>query len=61
MTQLLLHLWGDYILQSDWMATNKTRNHWAAAVHAGCYTLRLNYERGKSYSGCSGAIPGGVK
>lgn len=24
MTQLLLHLWGDYILQSDWMAQNKT-------------------------------------
>jgi hypothetical protein len=23
-TQLLLHLWGDYILQSDWMAKGKT-------------------------------------
>lgn len=24
MTQLLCHLWGDYILQSDWMAKGKT-------------------------------------
>ncbi len=39
MTQLLAHLFGDYILQSDWMAQNKTRAHWPAFVHALLYSL----------------------
>lgn len=39
MTQLLCHLWGDYILQSDWMAQNKTKKLWIALVHATCYTV----------------------
>lgn len=39
MTQLLAHLWGDYILQSDWMAQNKTKDSFAAAIHAFLYTL----------------------
>jgi hypothetical protein len=39
MTQLLCHLWGDYILQSDWMAQNKTKEWWPAAVHALLYSL----------------------
>ena len=37
--QLLCHLWGDYIFQSDWMAQNKTKNSRAAFVHALFYTV----------------------
>jgi hypothetical protein len=37
--QLVAHAVGDYILQSDWMADNKTKQHFAAAVHAVTYTL----------------------
>ena len=39
MTQLLCHLWGDYILQSHWMATKKTTQSGAAAAHAIAYTV----------------------
>jgi hypothetical protein len=39
MPQLLCHLWGDYILQSQWMAQNKTKSSIAAGVHAVCYSL----------------------
>ena len=39
MTQLLCHLWGDYILQSDWMATNKVKSYFAAAIHTLLYSL----------------------
>lgn len=39
MTQLLAHLFGDYILQSDWMAQNKTKRSWPALVHALLYSL----------------------
>jgi Protein of unknown function (DUF3307) len=37
--QLVAHAVGDYIIQSDWMATEKTKQHTAAAVHAVTYTL----------------------
>lgn len=37
--QIVAHLVGDYILQSHWMATEKTKRHVAAAAHAICYTL----------------------
>ncbi len=37
--QLVAHAVGDYILQSDWMATEKTKQSLAAAVHATTYTL----------------------
>jgi len=37
--QIVAHLVGDYLLQSHWMATEKTRNSVAAAVHAVTYTL----------------------
>lgn len=37
--QLVAHAIGDYLLQSDWMATEKTRASLAAAVHAFCYSL----------------------
>lgn len=39
MNELLCHLVGDYILQSDWMATKKTESSWPAIVHAVTYTL----------------------
>lgn len=35
----LLHLVGDYLLQNDWMAREKTRNSGAALVHATVYAL----------------------
>ncbi len=37
--QLVAHAVGDYIIQSHWMATEKTKQHTAAAVHAITYTL----------------------
>lgn len=39
MEQLLLHLLGDYVLQNDWMAQNKTKSWLPAAVHALAYSL----------------------
>lgn len=39
MIQLLLHLLGDYVLQSQWMAENKTKRSVPAAVHALVYSL----------------------
>jgi hypothetical protein len=41
MTQLLCHLWGEYILQSDWMAQNKTKASVPACIHAVVYSLTL--------------------
>jgi hypothetical protein len=37
--QLLAHAIGDYILQSDWMAQNKTKANLPAYVHAMTYSL----------------------
>lgn len=37
--QILAHLIGDYILQSHWMAQEKTKQSLAAGVHAATYTL----------------------
>lgn len=39
MLQLILHLVGDYITQSDWMAQRKTKSSLAAGYHAFVYTL----------------------
>lgn len=39
MIQLILHLIGDYITQSHWMAENKTKRFWPAALHAVIYSL----------------------
>ena len=39
MEQLILHLVGDYLTQTDWMAKNKTRLDVAASAHAIVYTL----------------------
>jgi hypothetical protein len=37
--QLILHLIGDYLTQTDWMAKNKTSNIWVAAIHSAVYSL----------------------
>lgn len=37
--QLVAHAVGDYILQSDWMANEKTKRSTAAFAHAFTYTL----------------------
>lgn len=37
--QLLAHALGDYLLQSDWMAQNKTQAWLPAATHAMVYSL----------------------
>ena len=39
MEQLLLHLIGDYIFQSHWMATKKTSRSWPAFCHVVVYSL----------------------
>jgi hypothetical protein len=36
---LVLHAVGDYWLQSDWMAQEKTKGSWPAIAHALTYTL----------------------
>lgn len=35
---LLAHLVGDYLIQSDWMAVQKTKRMWPAIVHGATYT-----------------------
>jgi Protein of unknown function (DUF3307) len=37
--QLVCHAIGDYVLQSDWMATTKTKRSTAALAHALTYAL----------------------
>ena len=37
--QLVLHALGDYVIQSDWMANNKTKKSVACLAHAVSYTL----------------------
>lgn len=37
--QLMVHLIGDYILQSDWMAINKVKRTWPALVHVWFYSI----------------------
>ena len=39
MEQLLLHLVGDYLLQNDWMANEKTKKILPAFIHAFIYSL----------------------
>lgn len=36
---LLAHLVGDYLIQSDWMANEKTKRWWPAWAHALTYGL----------------------
>jgi Protein of unknown function (DUF3307) len=37
MKRLIAHLFGDYIVQSDWMAMEKTKSHGPAIAHAASY------------------------
>lgn len=37
--QVIAHLVGDYILQSDWMAAEKTKKNLAALAHVATYVL----------------------
>ena len=37
--QIVAHFVGDYLLQTHWMATEKTKRSFAAAIHAVTYTL----------------------
>ena len=49
MSQLLAHFFGDYILQSDWMATNKTKHLHVAMIHAlvySCCFIPLTWHHG---------------
>lgn len=43
--QLVCHAIGDYILQSDWMATEKTKRSVAALVHVVTYGLPFLFLR----------------
>lgn len=43
--QLLAHMVGDYVLQSDWMATQKTSRIAVALVHALAYSLPFLFLR----------------
>jgi hypothetical protein len=36
---IVAHLFGDYVIQSDWMALEKTKRWWPAVVHAVTYGL----------------------
>jgi hypothetical protein len=36
---VLAHLVGDYLIQSDWMASEKTKRWWPAIAHGATYTL----------------------
>lgn len=38
-SQLVAHAVGDYVLQSHWMAVEKGRGWWAAALHGASYTV----------------------
>ena len=37
--QLLAHAIGDYLLQSHWMATHKTKSTFACLAHVACYSI----------------------
>lgn len=39
MTQLLAHLVGCFVIQSDWMANNKTKSSWPCLLHCLLYAL----------------------
>ena len=38
MLGLIAHLIGDYVIQNDWMACEKTKRWWPAVCHAATYT-----------------------
>jgi len=50
MDQLICHLVGDYVLQTDWMARNKTSNLSVALVHALVYAAPFVLITGLSWA-----------
>lgn len=36
---LFTHWLADFVFQTNWMATNKSKNWWALSSHVGVYTL----------------------
>ena len=40
---LLLHFVGDYLLQNDWMAQNKTKDWFPCFIHCVLYTLPFGF------------------
>ncbi len=50
MDQLICHLVGDYVLQTDWMAKNKTSSMFAAVVHSFFYALPFVLITGLSWA-----------
>ena len=38
-SQIMAHMVGDYLLQSDWMAQNKTKSAFPAIAHAVMYSI----------------------
>lgn len=45
----LLHLIGDYLLQNDWMATNKTKDSFVCSIHCFLYTIPFYVIFGSGY------------
>ena len=45
MTQLICHLFGDYVFQSDWMAREKTKHWWPCLCHAALYSAGFLFLR----------------
>lgn len=43
--QLVCHAIGDYVLQSNWMAAEKTKRSWAALAHVLTYALPFLFLR----------------
>jgi hypothetical protein len=41
--QLVAHLLGDYVFQTDWMANKKTTSKFPALIHAASYTLSFAF------------------
>lgn len=50
MDQLICHLVGDYVLQTDWMARNKTSNFGVALIHALVYASPFAFITGWTWA-----------
>ena len=60
---LFIHWISDFVLQSSWMATNKSKNWFALASHILVYTASMGFLMllaGVIIAGISGSITGGA-